>query len=346
MIDIKSHCILHSRKISEAMFQLNELGSDLTLFVIKDDESLMGTVTDGDIRRGLLRKLTLEDPVKKVMESGFSFLRHGHFTTSDVEAIWKKKIFMVPVVDGESRIVKLLNLSKLRAILPIEAVLMAGGEGKRLRPLTEFTPKSLLVVGSKPVMEHTIDRLMEYGIENFWVCVGYRGDQIERHFNDGASKGISIKYIREEKPLGTIGAVRGITEFASNDVLIINSDILTTLNYQDFYLDFVKKDADLSVAVIPYLVTVPYGVLETKDERVVGLKEKPTYTYYSNAGIYLIRKKVLDLIPEGFFDATDFLEVLLQTGKRVIYYPMQNYWLDIGSPEDYRKANEDIKHLK
>ena len=216
---------------------------------------------------------------------------------------------------------------------------MAGGEGKRLRPLTEKTPKSLLKVGNRPIIEHNIDRLAEYGVENIYISIKY--------LQNGEAKNISISYVKEDVPLGTIGAVSLINNLNSDYILVMNSDILTNIDYEDFFMEFVIQDADMAVATIPYKVDIPYAVLETSQNLVIDLKEKPTYTYYSNAGIYLIKKDLIKLIPtNSFFNATDLMELLIKSGKKLISYPLHSYWLDIGKHNDFEKAQEDIKHIK
>ena len=346
MIEVKKHSIAHHRKISDALFMLNELGEDLTLFVVRNDDTLIGTITDGDIRRGLLNNFTLQDSVEAVMRSSFKFIKEGISDQRELQSIRELGIKLLPVVDELGRIKKLLNLSVLQTILPIDVVIMAGGEGRRLRPLTEKIPKPLLKVGNKPILEHTIDRLINFGVEQFWISIGYLGDQIESYFGNGANKGIMVQYVREEKPLGTIGAASAISDFKHDHVLIINSDILTNINFQEFYDEFISQDADLAVATIPYNVNIPYAVLETSNGHVISFKEKPTYTYHSNAGIYLVKKKVLENVPKDFYNATDLMELLIQKGNKVISFPLIGYWLDIGKHEDYAKANEDIKHLR
>jgi len=345
MIEIKKHCIPNTKTISDALHQLNDLGQELTLFVIRDN-ALVGTVTDGDIRRGLLKRISLDESIESIMFTNFSLIRGGKYTFQEIEKIRKRGVNILPVVDDQNKIIKLLDLSELQTILPIDVVIMAGGEGRRLRPLTELTPKPLLAVGKKPILEHNIDRLINFGIENFWISIRYLGEQIETYFKDGSSKGVNIAYVREDKPLGTIGAINKISTFHHDHILIINSDILTDIDYQDFYANFLAAEADLAVATIPYTVNVPYGVLETTNGHIVSFKEKPSYTYHSNGGIYLMRKQILAHIPDDFFNATDLMELLIKKGNKVTSYPLRNYWLDIGSPEDYRKANEDIKYLK
>lgn len=345
MIELKPHCILENKKVSDALLQLNDLGNELTLFVIKEDQSLIGSITDGDIRRGLLNGIALDDSVVTVMYANFKFIRDEDYNQNELNSIRSAGIKLLPVLDHNNRIKKILNLSMLKGLLPVDVVIMAGGEGKRLRPLTEKKPKPLLPVGNKPIIEHNIDRLLCYGIEHFWISIGYLGEQIENYFGNGGNKGINVQYVREHAPLGTIGSIKLIQHFKSDHILVINSDILSTINFQEFYDKFVSAKADFAVATIPYQVNVPYAVLETNEGYITGFKEKPTYTYHSNAGIYLMRKEVFETIPEGFFNATDLMEALIRNGAKLVSYPLIEYWLDIGKHDDYIKANEDIKHL-
>jgi NDP-sugar pyrophosphorylase family protein len=224
---------------------------------------------------------------------------------------------------------------------------MAGGRGERLKPLTNFTPKPLLKVGNKAIMEHNLDRLAMYGIDDFWISVKYLGEQIESYFGRGIEKNINIQYIREDEPLGTIGAVSKIENFEHDFILVTNSDLLTNVDYELFFLEFLKKEADMAVLTIPYQVNVPYAVLETHDGKIKSFKEKPTYTYYSNGGIYLLKKEVLKYIPKHtFFNATDLMEELMKNNFKVISFPFSGYWLDIGKHEDFDKAQIDVSQIK
>jgi NDP-sugar pyrophosphorylase family protein len=235
----------------------------------------------------------------------------------------------------------------MRSYLPIDAVIMAGGRGQRLSPLTDSIPKPLLLVGDKPIIDHNISRLSQYGIDDFWISVKYLGQQIETYFGNGLERNININYVWEDKPLGTIGAVSQINNLQHDYILVSNSDLLTNLDYEHFFLDFIERDADISIVTIPYQVNIPYAVLETLDGEVKNFKEKPIYTYYSNGGIYLIKKTALESIPRNsYFNATDLIEELIHKNKKVISYPMVGYWLDIGNPQDYEKAQKDIKNIK
>ena len=195
---------------------------------------------------------------------------------------------------------RIINFNQLNSFLPIEVVIMAGGKGKRLGELTKKIPKPLLPIGGKPIMEHQIERLRSYGIEKFWFCINYLGEMIKEHFKKG-SEDVSFNYIKEKKSLGTIGGISEIKQFNKEDILISNSDLITNLNYEDFYLNFLNNKADMSVVTIPYDIKIPYGVLECTNNSVLNIIEKPTYTHFSNAGIYLIRRKFLKEIKRKHF---------------------------------------------
>ena len=201
-------------------------------------------------------------------------------------------------------------------------------------------------MGNKPIIEHNVDRLKDFGIDDIWISLRYLGEQIESYFEDGSEKSIRIKYVYENNALGTIGALTLLEDLVHDTILVMNSDLLTNINFEEFYLYFMQQNADFSVACIPYQVNIPYAVMETKDNIVTGFKEKPSYTHYSNAGIYLMKRDVIDLIPPStLFNATDLMELLLAQNKKVVSYPLVGYWLDIGKHDDYKKAQEDIKHL-
>lgn len=346
MRHFKEHLILEGGTIKEALAQLNKLASDAILFVVDENQRLLGSLTDGDVRRGLLRELRITDKVELFIQSDPRYITKGSYDIRDVIAMREKKLKVIPVVDDNKAIVQVINFGHFKSYLPVDAVIMAGGRGSRLRPLTDDTPKPLLKIGDKPIIQHNVDRLQKFGVDDFWISVRYLGEQIEAFFGNGADRGISINFIWEEDPLGTIGAVSKIDEFSNDYVLITNSDLLTNLDYEDFFLDFIENDADMSVVTIPYHIDIPYAVMETSDNQVVSFKEKPTYTHLSNGGIYLVKREVLHHIPKNtFYNTTDLMQYLINDGKKLISYPIRQYWLDIGRHEDYKKAQDDIKHL-
>ncbi len=344
------YTIYKDDSIKSALVRLNSFSKNdgLTLFVLNVEEQLCGTLTDGDIRRGLLLNSNLDQSIESIMNTSFIFIKRDSFTSKDIQLIKSKGIEILPLIDDKLKIVKLINLSKKQSVIPVDAVIMAGGKGERLLPLTANTPKPLLKVGDKPIIEHNVDRLGYFGIDNIYITIKYLGDLIKDFFQDGSSKEMTIKYVSEVNPLGTIGAVSLIDSFTYDDVLIMNSDLLTNIDWENFYDDFKESNADMMIATVPYQVQIPYAVLETTDNNhILSFKEKPTYTYYSNAGIYLIKKSHLSIIPKNsFYNATDLIEELIRQNKKVISYSILGYWLDIGRHDDYKKANEDIKHIK
>ncbi len=317
-----------------------------TLFVIDQKERMVGTLTDGDIRRGLIAGAQLTDSVCEVMHRGFKFIREGKDDPKILKDLRAHHIFFVPVLDEENRILRVYNLVKYRNILPIDAVLMAGGKGERLRPLTEKTPKPLLPVGGKAIIDHNIDRLINYGVKHISVTVNYLKEQLEDHFREPRGD-VQVQTVREPKFLGTIGAIKFVKEFWNDTVLVMHSDVFTNLNFEDFYLHFKEHGADMSVCAIPYSVQIPYGIFELDGRRNIrGVIEKPTFDYYANAGIYLIKRELLDLIPEDtMFHSTDLLNAAVSAGKKVIRFPLNGTWIDIGNPQEYKRANELVKHI-
>ncbi len=321
--------------------------TELTLFVIDQDDKLIGTVTDGDVRRGLLNGSTLEDNVRLISFTNFRYLTLNQYDFKQVDFLRKQEINLIPLLDEEKRIVKILDLSQLKSLLPLDVVIMAGGKGERLRPLTIDTPKPMLKVGEKPILEHNIDRLARFGIVNMYITINYLGEKIVEYFGNGDKKALKIEYIQEKDRLGTIGSVSLIEKFAFPHILVMNSDLLTDLDFEDFYKSFLEQGADMAIASIPYHVTLPYAILQTEDHEIKSFEEKPTYTYYSNAGIYLIKTEIVKkYIPYNqYFDATDLMQMLLDKGHKVVHFPIIGYWLDIGKHQDYQKAQDEISLL-
>ena len=342
-----NHLVSHKISILEALSSINELAPDpLVLFVVDEDIRMVGTLTDGDSRRALISGASLSDTVDKVMHRNFNFLRKG--VDDDVKHLHEqkvKKMKLVPILDDDNHIVEIVNLEKYITRLPIDAVLMAGGKGERLRPLTEKTPKPLVKVGDKCIIDYNIDRLIEFGVKHLNVTVNYLGEQIEEHFSEPRNN-VQVRTFREPKFLGTIGSIKFVDTFYNDTILVMNSDLFTDIDFEDFYLHFREHNAEMSVAAVPYNVSIPFGVLDLEGRNIKGLLEKPKYNYYANAGIYLIKKSALAEIPEDtFFNATDLIEKLISQNKTVIRYPLNGTWIDIGQHADLAKAQDLVKHL-
>lgn len=347
MDNLSNYIISNNKTIFDALKVLNEIrDGSMTLYVVTNENILEGTLTDGDIRRALIGGAQLNDSVKKAYNKNFYFFSNKNKNDIKyIDTLRKKGVCTIPYLDENGRIIKIYDFKKLKSVLPIDAVLMAGGKGERLRPLTESTPKPLLKVGDKSIIDYNIDRLISYGIENISVTTNYLREQLEEHFQEERN-GIKVKCVREPKYLGTIGSIKFIETFCNDSILLMNSDLFTNIDYKEFYLHYLDNDADMSVAAVPYSVNIPYGIFELEGREIHGVKEKPTYNYYANAGIYLIKKELLKRIPDNtFYNATDFIEDLIKSSFKVIRFPLTGYWIDIGKHEDYKKAQELVKHL-
>lgn len=341
------HLISKDTTVRQALKKLDELKHDAILFVT-DQMKLIGSITDGDLRRGFIKGLGFEDEILSFVQPNPEFIYENEFDQNKLETLRKKNYKLLPILSRDHIIVDILNFRLKTTLLPVDAVLMAGGKGARLRPLTNSTPKPLLKVGEKPIIEYNIDRLAKVGINTIYLSINYLGEQLESYFGDGTEKNISIKYIREAKPLGTIGSVMLVDDFQNEEIIVMNSDLLTNIDFADFYKAFKEADADMAVASVSYHVDIPYAVLEADEtQKVQSLKEKPRYTYFSNAGIYLLKTKILEMIPrDEFFDITTLMDKVIEMDRKIITYPINGYWLDIGRMEDYKKAQEDIKHIQ
>lgn len=346
MEDYSKNIIKSGCTILDALKALNDLHTKyMDLFVEDPDGKVIGVVTDGDLRRGIISGAQLTDSVDTVMNKNFVYFKNENINLQELKKYKSKGISLIPVLDENGKIHKIFNIGLLKSILPVDAVLMAGGKGERLRPLTEKTPKPLLPVGNKAIIDHNVDRLISYGINHINVTVNYLKEQIEEHYQEPRND-VKVLTVREPKYLGTIGSVKFVKEFYNDTILVMNSDLFTNIDYEDFFLHFQEHDAEMSVAAVPYNISIPYGILDLEGRNIKGLLEKPQYNHYANAGIYLIKRRALEEIPDGeFFNATDLVEKLISEGKKVIRYPLNGTWIDIGNPQEYQKAQDLAKHL-
>ncbi|WP_461634101.1 nucleotidyltransferase family protein [Labilibaculum euxinus] len=347
MKNYKNNIIPDKSSIRDALIRLNDLGSDLTLFVISNTGKLIGSLTDGDIRRALINHIGINESLLLCTNRNCHYLREKDITIEKIKTLEKKNIFIVPIVNDNFSLIKIINIKETYSILPLDAIIMAGGRGERLRPFTDSVPKPLLKVGGIPIIERNINLLKKYGINHMTIALKYLGSQIQDYFQDGSSNQINITYVDEKQALGTIGALKLAQNFSHDDLLVMNSDLLTNIDFEQMYFLFKESNADLVVASTSYEVNVPYAVLESDNGTIKSFREKPTYTYNSNAGIYMMKKNVVDIIPEGeFYNATDLIDDMIKLGKKVVHFPILGYWLDIGKHEDFEKAQKDVKRIK
>lgn len=347
MTNVSKYCILSNATIREALKQLNSLSTESSVLLVVDStQKLVGTLTDGDIRRGIIAEHELDEPVSEMMHRDFTYLRENEDYVSRIHDLRVNKISFVPIVNNEGKVIDVINLRQQRSCLPIDAIIMAGGKGERLRPLTDSTPKPLLKIGEKAIIDYNVDRLIEYGVRNIGVTVNYLGEQLEEHFRV-PKHDVQVKCYRETEFRGTMGAVRLVEDIHSDSILVMNSDLFTNIDFEEFFLHFRKHDADLSIAAVPYTVSIPFGICDLDGRNVKGIVEKPTYNYYANAGIYLMKREVLDYIPrDKFYNATDLIADLIAANKKVIRYPLNGTWIDIGNKDDYQKAQDLYKHIR
>ena len=317
---MRKYVVIESATVKDALVAINNITHDgELLIVVNSDQQMVGSLTDGDIRRGLIAGAELTDPVSKIMHRDFKFIKEEEYDVAHLKSFRDRRIMFIPILDDQRHVVDVVNLQKFKSMLPIDAVLMAGGKGERLRPLTEKTPKPLLEVGGKCIIDHNVDRLISYGVQHINVTVNYLGEQLEEHFATPRS-GVQVRTFREPKFLGTIGSIKFVDTFYNDNILVMNSDLFTNIDYEDFFLHFQMHDAEMSVAAIPYNISIELGILDLDGRNIKGLVEKPKYNYYANAGIYLIKKRALTEIPENtFFHATHLVEKLITQGKTVSY---------------------------
>ena len=349
---VKQLFVSVTHTLRECIAAIDKIGKGIVL-VVDDDQRLLGTVTDGDIRRAILAGTDLDLPVQQLLEGRASTPYPRPITapvgTPDAELLRlmnEHTIRQVPLLDEHGRVVDMALLSDLvkEYELPLTAVVMAGGYGTRLRPLTEELPKPMLPVGDRPLLELIIEQLRQAGVRRLNLTTHYKAELIAQHFGDGRDFGVAIRYVKEDQPLGTAGAL-GLLSASDEPLLVINGDILTRVDFRAMLDYHREQQADMTVAVRQYEFHVPYGVVETDGVAITGISEKPVVRHFINAGIYLLNSEVCRFIPNGQpYDMPDLISRLLAEGHRVVSFPVREYWLDIGQVEDYQKALADIEN--
>lgn len=345
---------LHTEaSLQQAMEVLDRTARGVVL-AVDDEFHLLSTITDGDIRRGLLSGLSLSAPLAEILRrktaSEYATPATVKANTAPEEVLkimTERSVRHMPVLDEEGHVVDLITADQLMPREAItQAVIMAGGFGKRLLPLTENTPKPMLLVGDRPLLERTIEQLRQAGVSQVNVTTHFEPEKIREHFGDGEKFGVNVNYVSEERPLGTAGALR-LIEAKEEPLLIINGDILTNVDFRAMLAFHNEHHADLTVGVREYDFQVPYGVIETEGTRVTGVNEKPVFKFFVNAGIYLLQPSLEEFIPKDErFDMTDLIQRLTAAGRTVVSFPIMEYWLDIGRLSDYERAQEDVKSGK
>ena len=336
---IEKHGISPDATIREAMRRINELSGDsMTLFAIQDD-IIKGSITDGDIRRAIIEGGELSDKISSVMNKKFLSATSSNDLSLKMAEGRKRHIELLPVIE-DGKLKDFIDLRITHACLPLEAVMMAGGRGERLRPLTDDLPKPLLPVAGKPIIDYNIEELEACGIKKIHVTVNYLGDLIKSHFANRKGRAV-INCITEPMRLGTFGSLAFVEGIDTEDIIVMNSDLLSVIDFESMYLHHKKTSADFTIAAVPYAVSIPFAIMRMQGQRVKALEEKPTYNYFANGGVYIMKSELIGMIPKGeYLDAPDFIMNLIEDKRNVGSFHIEGTWVDIGSPDDYRLANE------
>ena len=310
------------------------------VLVCSREGRLTGTLTDGDLRRGLLGGLSLEDSVTQAMNCSFVAGHQGEPRAELHSLMRKRQIHELPILDKSGAVVDLVT--DRPEVTPFDGtfVIMAGGRGSRLIPLTDDTPKPMLLVGAKPILEHILTSAISQGFENFVISVNYLGNQIENYFGDGSAWGVSINYLREQEPLGTAGALSLLPRDNPGPIVVSNGDLVTNLDYRAMIQNHEQSGATISMAIRRFELRNPYGVVAIKGEFVEGIVEKPSYVSQVNTGIYVLAPEVLKHVqPNIFLNMTDLVQKALDQNEKVAAFAIHESWLDIGTPQDFQAAN-------
>jgi len=327
----------------EALRVIDFGGAQIAL-IIDEQHKLLGTLTDGDIRRGLLYGETLASPVERLMNRKFRYVRSGEDEAAVLAMMRREKICQIPALDAEGRVIQLFLLQDLLTpvCLPNAVVIMAGGKGTRLRPHTENCPKPMLPVDGKPMLEILLEQCISSGFSKFFLSVNYLREQIIDHFGNGNAWGISIDYLEEDEPLGTAGSLQLLPHSVQEPFLVMNGDVLTRFNLTQLLRFHVEQEAACTLCVRDHTTTSPFGVVKTNGVELAGFEEKPISRQLVNAGVYVIDPRLLPLLPPH--QSTDMPNLLMsaqQVGYRVVVCPIHEYWIDVGQPETLRQAHKE-----
>jgi len=332
--------------VRDAIERIDTGGMQIAL-VVDARQHLLGTISDGDVRRGILRGISLDAPAESIMNKAPTVSRPGEDRDALLATMRAWQLSRIPVLDSDGRLVGLETLDEL--VLPPArdnlVVLMAGGLGARLRPLTEDRPKPMIMIGKRPILETILLNFIEYGFRRFYISVNYKAEMVTDYFGDGSRWGVEISYIKEPERMGTAGAVGLLPEVPTKPVIVMNGDLLTKVNFGSL-LDFhAAHAAEATMCVREYDLQVPYGVVKLDDHRLLSVEEKPVHRFFVNAGIYVLSPAALSLIPAGFYDMPNLFEGLVAQRRETAVFPIREYWMDIGHLSDLEKANGDFDAL-
>ena len=344
MNNINNIKVKNSSTIKEAM-QIIDKGSLQIALVVDNNDVLIGTLTDGDIRRGLLNGMELNSIIEPIVSTSPTVSNIRESNEEIINKALKKNLRHIPIVDDLGRVVDIKQIDEF--IRPKQksnkVVLMAGGLGERLRPLTIDTPKPMLKVGDQPILHTIIQKFAENGYSDFVICLNYKSNVIKDYFEDGSRFGVSISYVIEDKRLGTAGALSLIELDTTDPFFVMNGDLLTNINFSQLHEYHILNNSVGTMCVRDYNFQIPYGVVNILGNKISSIIEKPSHKFFVNAGIYMLSPDALEYIPKDeFYDMPSLFEDLIKNNKNTISFPIREYWLDIGRIEEYNKANEEF----
>ena len=343
MKNIKNIKLKQNATIKEALGIIDSGAMQIAL-VVDDNDKLLGTLTDGDIRRGILRGLDLDSSIETIVFKEPAIAKISSTKEEILKIALSKKLHQIPIVDDNGIVLDLKEIEELvePKIKTNRVILMVGGLGTRLRPLTQDMPKPMLKVGNKPILQTIVEKFAEYGFVNITMCVNFNASIIRDYFGDGKEFGVNIDYVLEEKRMGTAGALSLLKERPSEPFFVMNGDLLTNVNFEHIFNYHMINKATATMCVREYDYEVPYGVVKMNDNKITAIAEKPVQKFFVSAGIYMLSPEILDLIPKNeFYDMPALFEKLIKLSKNVISFPIREYWLDIGRMEEYQRANEE-----
>ena len=347
MKNIENIKLRQNATIKEALGIIDSGAMQIAL-VVDDNDKLLGTLTDGDIRRGILRGLDLDSSIETIVFKEPAIAKISSTKEEILKIALSKKLHQIPIVDDNGIVLDLKEIEELvePKIKTNRVILMVGGLGTRLRPLTQDMPKPMLKVGNKPILQTIVEKFAEYGFVNITMCVNFNASIIRDYFGDGKEFGVNIDYVLEEKRMGTAGALSLLKERPSEPFFVMNGDLLTNVNFEHIFNYHMLHKATATMCVREYDYEVPYGVVKMNDNKITAIAEKPVQKFFVSAGIYMLSPEILDLIPKNeFYDMPALFEKLIKLSKNVISFPIREYWLDIGRMEEYQRANEEYKEV-
>jgi dTDP-glucose pyrophosphorylase/predicted transcriptional regulator len=344
-MELDLYTIPSNTKFHQAISEMDARGKQI-LLVVDDERRLIGTVTDGDLRRGYLKKSPPDTPILEILNSNPIKVDETASVSEIRQLMILKGIHHIPIVDSVGVLTGLHTADAVVSSRPLQlsAILMVGGLGKRLGELTSNCPKPMLEMGGKPILQTIVEQLRVAGVTRIYMAVNYLGDQIKQHFGDGSSFGVSVRYLEEHAPLGTAGALRLLEGIGDDPLLVMNGDILTKVNYSHILSFHNTHKAVATMCVREFGYQLPYGVVELDGIHIKKIDEKPATVVFVNSGIYVLDPSALGLIPEsGPYQMPELFSILRDTGRKTVAYPIIEYWKDIGSPEDFKEAEGEFE---